>query len=97
MGMCSVAWGAFGVLSIATPEALPTAAHRYLCTLLATVTICSMMVYLSARIVRTIRAAEPAQTDDGYAAGYTDGLDASHARSNGARVAQMPPRGLIRS
>jgi hypothetical protein len=86
MGMCSVAWGAFGVLSIATPEALPTAAHRYLCTLLATVTICSMMVYLSARIVRTIRAASAA--DDGYADGYRDGLD---ARPGAPAVSRLVP------
>jgi hypothetical protein len=73
--MCAVGWGALGVLSFAgEPDALSTAAHRYLSILVATATICSLMVNLFARAIRAVRAA-PA-TDGGYATGYADGVDA---------------------
>lgn len=75
IALCSAAWGAFGVLSFVEPDALPTAAHRYLCILLATLTLGSGMVNLSARIVRVIRT--DAQSVCGYVEGYTDGLEAA--------------------
>lgn len=75
--VCSILWGAFGALSFVAPGALPTAAHRYLCMLLATVTLGSVMVHLTARILRAMYAA---LADEGggedYATGYADGLDA---------------------
>jgi hypothetical protein len=74
---CCVVWGALGVLSFDDPDALSTAAHRYVCMLLATSTTCSVMVNLFARLVRAIRLADPAAPSDGrYADGYADGLDA---------------------
>ena len=76
--LCSIAWGALGVLSLVEP-AMPLLFHRYLCSLLATLTICSGMVHLTARIIRTIRYAhglDAAGDGDSYANGYADGLDA---------------------
>ena len=80
--VCPVGWGGLGVLSIVAPEAISTAMHRYLCILLATVTICSMMVNLAARIMRAIRSEREIAAGDadsyaaGHATGYTEGLDA---------------------
>lgn len=87
--VCSIAWGAFGVFSFTEPNALPTTAHRYLSMMLATFTILSMMVYLTARVLRTIHAvmAERAtETVCGYAEGYTDGLSAAPVSPAVARL-----------
>lgn len=79
---CSIGWGALGVVSFTEPETLPTAAHRYLCILLATATTCSAAVLVTTRALRSIlagiaaiRAGEGA--GDGYAEGYADGLSAA--------------------
>lgn len=71
--LCSVGWGAIGVLSLPTTPTLPNALHRYLCLLLATLTISALVVNLAARLMRALRELQP---DDGYATGYADGLDA---------------------
>lgn len=74
MVLSSIGWGAFGALSLTDPDAMPTATHRYLCALLATLTVCAVTVYLVAWLVRALRLA-----DDGYAAGYADGAGAAPA------------------
>jgi len=73
--LCAVAWGALGALSVADPG-MPVTLHRYLCSLLATLTLCAVAVNLTARVVRIIRESGPG-TVCGYADGYTDGLDAA--------------------
>lgn len=66
---CAVGWGALGV--IAFDSNVPVAVSRYLSLLVAVSTICAVTVNLSARVIRAIRDAA-----EGYAAGYTDGVDA---------------------
>lgn len=91
--LCFVGWGAFGVLSFALPEALSTAGHRYLSMMLATVTICSSMVYWTARAVRDLLTAAPGAAasgaDDRYAIGYADGLDARPGAPVSPSVARL--------
>ena len=75
--LAAILWGAFAALTFAKPEALSTAAHRYLCILLATATTCSVIVNMTARALRAILAAIAAEgTSEDYARGYADGLDA---------------------
>lgn len=88
MVLCSVGWGALGALSIAEPDALPIATHRFLCILLATVTICAVVVNLFARLMRDIRTVP---IDGGYAAGYTDGLDAQPIAPVSPAVSRLVP------
>lgn len=84
--LCSIGWGAFGVFSFAEPDGLALTAHRYLSLVLSTATICAVMINLAARIVRVIRAAG---ADDGYAAGYADGLDARPAAPTASAVSRL--------
>jgi hypothetical protein len=74
--LCAIAWGALGALSIAEP-AMPSTLHRYLVSLLGTLTLCAVAVNMAARTIRAIRDAAPTTTVCGYAEGYTDGLDAA--------------------
>jgi hypothetical protein len=87
MVVCATIWGALGVLSFADADSLSTAAHRYVCMALATVTTCSLMINLAARNVRATRAelrvlraelrTDDAGYDAGVVAGYAAGLDAA--------------------
>jgi hypothetical protein len=84
--LCSVGWGALGVFSLPMTDDLPLALHRYLCILLATLTICGGMVNLSARIVRAIREERGEPAVCGYVEGYADGLEAAPVSPAVARL-----------
>jgi hypothetical protein len=83
--LCAVGWGALGVVSVDDSASFSPDIQRYLCLLLVTVTICSTSVNLLARFARVIRAG--ALTDDGYAAGYADGLAAAPVSPAVSRLA----------
>jgi hypothetical protein len=82
--LCALGWGALGMASLDDPSAIPSADHRYLCIALATVTLGSTIVHMTARALRTILVAlagnlaalTPSEAD-GYAQGYADGLSAA--------------------
>lgn len=89
LALCAVGWGVLAAFSI--DDTLPMAPHRYLCVMLATVTICSAMVNLTARAVCILRTGGPG--DGGYAAGYADGLDAHPDAPTPPAVSRLvPPR-----
>lgn len=70
--LCALGWGALGVIAVDESITLDAELGRYLNMLLIVSTISAVLVQLFARLVRAIRLA-----DDGYAAGYRDGLDAA--------------------
>jgi len=71
MVVCAIAWGALGVSAFQPAgSAMPLPVHLYLLIMLATVTICAVVINGAARIVRVIQAVGT----DGYAMGYVDGV-----------------------
>ena len=86
--LCCAAWGAFGALSaVPAGAAMPPTLHRYMSIALATLTILTGMVHLTARIIRAIReAAAGAAPVCGYVEGYTDGLEAAPVSPGVARL-----------
>jgi hypothetical protein len=80
--LCAVCWGALGVATL--DNSMPFAVQRYLCILLGTVTVCSVVVNGYGRLVRLIRS------PDAYTVGYTDGLDARPDAPAVTRLVRTP-------
>lgn len=88
--LCAILWGAFGFASLAEPDSLPVAVHRFLCILLATVTICSVIIHMTARALGAILTAIAGEsTGEDYATGYADGLSAQPAPPGVTRLVPL--------
>ena len=96
--LCMIGWGVMSGLS--RDGAMSAITHRYVMLALVTTTCCTVAATLQLGTIRTLHAlhalhAQPERSDEGYADGYADGLAA--ASSARGKVAQMPPRGSMRS